>query len=181
MDSDSDSSEIEKQNIKIKIRKKTLVSKSEEMLENCKNLQSQLILPSTQETSESSRDESITTSKKTQEIKPIVKSKETTKERREKDIDSSTDSEKIDINNNRVLDLTVKPKHGEISIGMDPRNIGKERINTHEAHAELIFKNHLSEPMRLRKINDLMDTMRELENRKSCTCRVLSILKLLES
>ena len=79
------------------------------MLENCKNLQSQLVLTNAQETSDSSRDKRKTTSKKMQEIKPIVQSKETTKERREKDADSLTDSEKIDVNNNRILDLTVKP------------------------------------------------------------------------
>ena len=49
---------------------------------------------------------------------------------------------------------------------MDPRSIHKERINTQEAHTELIFKKHLAEPTRLRKINDLIDTIRELEKQK---------------
>ena len=99
---------------------------------------------------------------------PAVRSKEIIEERKEKSTDSPKESEGIDVNNNVILDLTVKPKHGEIRIGMDPRSIHKERINTHEAHTELIFKKHLAEPTRLRKINDLIDTIRELEKQKNC-------------
>ena len=52
-----------------------LAAESDEMLENCKDLQAQIVTQDTPEKSENSRSECIATSRKTQEVIPVVRSK----------------------------------------------------------------------------------------------------------
>ena len=72
LDSDLESSGIENQKIKIKIRKRMSAADSGEMLWNCKDLQAQIVTQDTPERSENSKDECVTTSRKMQEVIPVV-------------------------------------------------------------------------------------------------------------
>ena len=74
--SGSETNETGEQNIRIRIRKKKLVTGEHEVLENCKNLQAQIAMPSSER--EVSENEQVTTSLKIQKVILVVRREEVT-------------------------------------------------------------------------------------------------------
>ena len=157
---------------------------SNEALENCKNLQAQIVTPSSVKESEDSRNEQVTTSLRIQQVVPMVRVKEVSEGRIERVTDQLKELGETDTNNNHILDLTIRPKGSEVRIGMDPINFSKgkrpTRMNTCEAHAELTLKKYIAEPTRLRKINNLIDTIRELEKQRVMHIQSLEYFKAIQ-
>ena len=74
--SGSETNETGEQNIRIRIRKKKLATGEHEVLENCKSLQAQIAMPSSER--EVSENEWVTTSLKTQKVILVVRKEEVT-------------------------------------------------------------------------------------------------------